>query len=148
MMAVDNIKHKASNFIDDITEELKIAYLEDSRPWVVGFSGGKDSTALAQFVFYMLMELPPKNRHKKVFIIASDTLVEMPSIEDRIKKEVLLMQGAADEKGLPVEVHRVFPALHDRFWVNLIGKGYPSPNTRFRWCTERLKINPTSKFIR
>ena len=147
-MAVGDVRRKTSNFIDDITEELKIAYMEDARPWVIGFSGGKDSTALAQFVFYMLMDLSKKSRHKKVFIIASDTLVEMPSIEDRIKKEIALMQTAAYEKGLPIEVYGVSPVLHDRFWVNLIGKGYPSPNTRFRWCTERLKINPTSRFVR
>ncbi len=79
LMAVDSLRPKALNFIDDITEELKIAYLEDSLAWVVGFSGGKDSTALAQFVFYMLTDLPKRSSHKKVFIIASDTLVEMPS---------------------------------------------------------------------
>lgn len=146
-LAADNLKQKPANFIDDIIEELKIAYNEDSKPWVVGFSGGKDSTALVQFIFYMLMELPERQRHKKVFIIASDTLVEMPSIEDRLMKEVELMQQAANNNKLPIEVHRVFPILNDRFWINLIGRGYPSPNTRFRWCTERLKINPTSKFI-
>lgn len=128
-MTTNNIaKSKPVNFIDDIVEELKIAYKEDSRPWVVGFSGGKDSTALVQFIFYMLMDLPERQRHKKVFIIASDTLVEMPSIEERIKKEVALLQQAADKNNLPVEVHRVYPALNERFWVNLIGKGYPSPN--------------------
>lgn len=141
------MKTKPTNFIDDIIEELKIAYNEDSKPWVVGFSGGKDSTALVQFVYYMLLDLPEAKRHKKVFIIASDTLVEMPSIEERIKKEVALMQQSADENNLPIKVNRVYPALNDRFWINLIGKGYPSPTTRFRWCTDRLKIDPTSKFI-
>jgi DNA sulfur modification protein DndC len=32
--------------------------------------------------------------------------------------------------------------------VNLIGKGYPAPRLKFRWCTERLKIKPSNKFIR
>lgn len=147
-MAENQVVHsKSTNFIDDIIEDLKIAYNEDSKPWVVGFSGGKDSTALVQFIYYMLMDLPEKQRHKKVFVIASDTLVEMPSIEERLMKEVVLMQKAANDNNLPVEVHRVFPTLNDRFWINLIGRGYPSPNSRFRWCTERLKINPTSKFI-
>ena len=136
-----------TNFIDEVAEDLKIAYFSDDRPWVVGFSGGKDSTALVQFVFYMLLDLPKGKRHKKVFIIASDTLVEMPSIEDRLMREITLIQQTAEENDLPVEVHRVYPELHDRFWVSLIGKGYPSPVPRFRWCTERLKINPTSKFI-
>lgn len=40
-LAADNIKQKPANFIDDIIEELKIAYNEDSKPWVVGFSGGE-----------------------------------------------------------------------------------------------------------
>lgn len=142
------LRYKPTNFIDDVIEDLKIAYLSDSKPWVVGFSGGKDSTALVQFVFYMLMELPPRQRHKKVFIIASDTLVEMPSIEKRIMQEVSLMQEAAEKHNLPIEVHRVYPELLNRFWVSLIGKGYPSPVSRFRWCTDRLKIDPTSKFIR
>lgn len=141
------IKSKPSNFIDDIIEELKISYNEDPRPWVVGFSGGKDSTALAQFIYYMLLDLPPEKRHKKVFIIASDTLVEMPSIEERLIKEVKLMQEAAIKNNLPIEVNRVYPDLNDRFWINLIGRGYPSPVSRFRWCTDRLKIKPTSKFI-
>ncbi len=141
------IKNKSLNFVDDVIEDLRIAYLSDDKPWVVGFSGGKDSTALAQFVYVMLMGLTEQNRHKKVFVIASDTLVEMPSIEERLKKEVELMQKAAEVNNLPVEVHRVYPELNDRFWVSLIGKGYPSPTTRFRWCTDRLKINPTSKFI-
>jgi len=44
-------------------------------------------------------------------------------------------------------VAKVTPKLEDTFWVNLIGKGYPSPNRWFRWCTERLKINPTSNYI-
>lgn len=142
------LRYKTKNFIDDVIEDLKIAYLSDNKPWIVGFSGGKDSTALVQFVFYMLMDLPERQRHKKVFIIASDTLVEMPSIEKRIMKEVHLMQRATEKYNLPIEVHRVYPELLNRFWVNLIGKGYPSPVSRFRWCTDRLKIEPTSKFIR
>ena len=41
----------------------------------------------------------------------------------------------------------VVPKLKDTFWVSLIGKGYPSPNRWFRWCTERIKINPTTSYI-
>ncbi|MCB1194024.1 MAG: DNA phosphorothioation system sulfurtransferase DndC, partial [Leptospiraceae bacterium] len=31
--------------------------------------------------------------------------------------------------------------------LNLIGKGYPSPNKWFRWCTQRMKIRPTNEYI-
>ena len=40
------------------------------------------------------------------------------------------------------------PASDQSFWVNLIGRGYPSPNRSFRWCTDRMKIQPTSRYIK
>ena len=55
---------------------------------------------------------------------------------------------AAAESGLPFEAHRLTPEVEDTFWVNLIGKGYPAPRHKFRWCTERLKIKPSNRFIR
>jgi DNA sulfur modification protein DndC len=113
----------------------------------VGFSGGKDSTTLVQFVYYMLLELPEEQRRKRVFVLASDTKVEMPSIVERIDRELTLLRAAAEHDKLPFEVHKVYPELNDSFWVNLIGRGYPSPRPKFRWCTDRLKIYPVSKFI-
>ena len=137
-----------ANFAQDILADLKGAYREDDRPWVVGFSGGKDSTALAQFVYYMLARLPRAERHKPVYVLASDTRVEAPYISVRIRKELDTIQAAAERDGLPITTRLVFPKLNDTFWVNLIGRGYPSPNTQFRWCTDRLKIHPVSDFIR
>lgn len=131
-----------------VLAELLEAYAADDRPWVVGFSGGKDSTCLAQFVYYMLARLPPTERHKPVFVLASDTRVEAPSISIRIRKELDLMRAAAERDELPLSTHLVFPKLNDTFWVNLIGRGYPSPTTHFRWCTDRLKIYPVSNFIK
>ena len=55
---------------------------------------------------------------------------------------------SAREQGLPIEPHRLTPKISDTFWVNLIGRGYPAPRPKFRWCTERLKINPSNQFIR
>jgi DNA sulfur modification protein DndC len=48
---------------------------------------------------------------------------------------------------MPIEVEHTIPSMNNTFWVNLIGRGYVAPNTLFRWCTERLKIKPTSKYI-
>jgi DNA sulfur modification protein DndC len=39
------------------------------------------------------------------------------------------------------------PEVTDSFWVNMIGRGYPAPHSKFRWCTERMKIKPADKFI-
>jgi DNA sulfur modification protein DndC len=130
-----------------VMEDLRRAYLSDDRPWVVGFSGGKDSTCLMQLVYYMLARLPGDQRTKPVYVLASDTRVEAPSISRRIRKELTLLGAAADRDGLPVAAQLVFPKLNDTFWVNVIGRGYPSPTTHFRWCTDRLKIYPASEFI-
>lgn len=135
------------HFVQDILEDLRTAYLGDDRPWIVGFSGGKDSTILVQFVYMMLLSLRPEERRKKVFVLTSDTKVEMPSIVERIDHELTLLRSAAERDRLPIEAHTVYPELSDSFWVNLIGRGYPSPRPKFRWCTDRLKIYPVSKFI-
>lgn len=128
--------------------DIQDAYVSDKKPWVVGFSGGKDSTALLQFVYYSIARLPAEMRSKQIYVLASDTRVESPYISQRIKKELLLIQLAAQRDSLPLSTHLVFPRLNDSFWVNLIGRGYPSPTSHFRWCTDRLKINPVSEFVR
>jgi DNA sulfur modification protein DndC len=58
------------------------------------------------------------------------------------------MASAAASQELPLQPNRLTPAATDSFWVNLIGRGYPAPRHKFRWCTERLKIKPSNKFIR
>lgn len=62
--------------------------------------------------------------------------------------EVLLkIEQAAVQRDLPISVERTVPRLEDSFWVNVIGRGYPVPNNTFRWCTDRMKIKPTSRYI-
>ena len=134
-------------FVRSVTKDIVDAYLGDDRPWIIGFSGGKDSTALLQLVYYAIIKLPPRERKKRVYVIASDTRVETPLISERLKQEMTLVQRAAEQDGLPISTHIVFPKLNDTFWVNMIGRGYPSPTSRFRWCTDRLKIKPISEFV-
>jgi DNA sulfur modification protein DndC len=133
----------------EIIEEIKEQYLEeDNRPWIVGFSGGKDSTTLLQLVWYAIRSLPEYLNHsRKVYVVCNNTLVENPKILEYTYKVLDRIQKAASEQSLPIFVVRTTPVLEDTFWVNLIGRGYPAPNNVFRWCTERLKINPTTKFI-
>jgi len=129
------------------TQEIKELYLKDSRPWIIGLSGGKDSTCVTQLVYYMLKELDPSQRNKTIHVISNDTLVESPIIEQRIKKTISKIRKSSKEDNLPINSKVLKPALNDTFWVNLIGRGYPSPNKWFRWCTDRLKIKPTTRFI-
>lgn len=128
-------------------EEIRSVYLGDARPWVIGYSGGKDSTTAVQMVWYALSKLPPEKLSKPVYVISSDTLVETPKIVGYINDSLQRINNAASEKGLPFSAHKVQPVLDRTFWVNLIGRGYPAPSKRFRWCTERLKIEPANRFI-
>lgn len=131
-----------------LIEQTQTLYLSDEIPWVVGYSGGKDSTATLQITWMALEGLPPEKRHKPVYVISTDTQVENPVVAKWVEKSLETMTQTATEKGLNVKPHRLTPAVQDTFWVNLIGKGYPAPRFKFRWCTERLKINPSNAFVR
>ena len=125
-------------------------YLSPSQsyPWIVTFSGGKDSTLVAHLVFEALLELPPSLRNRKIYFVSNDTLVESPLVAQHMHRSLKKILDAAKILKLPVEGTITKPSLDKTFWTLLIGKGYPSPNRNMRWCTDRLKIEPTSQFIK
>ena len=131
-----------------IYQNVREIYLADSRPWVVGYSGGKDSTTALQLIWAALSALPAEQRTKKVYVISSDTLVETPVVSRYIDVSLERIARAAEQQCLPIVTHKVVPEVDRSFWVNLIGRGYPAPSRRFRWCTERLKIEPANDFIK
>jgi len=128
-------------------EDIKNKIIQIDRPLVIGYSGGKDSTCVVQLVWKALEELSLKDWKHHVFVVCCDTLVETPQVLGYLQENILKMNIAARNKGLPLSVHKVFPKADNTFWVNLIGKGYPAPRTKFRWCTDRLKIEPVNQFI-
>jgi DNA sulfur modification protein DndC len=134
------------NLINDTKEVMKKEFLKDNRPWIVTLSGGKDSTTVLHLTIDMLLELP-KEKRKKVLIVASDTLVEMPLITDYFYNKINQIENFIKKEKLDIEIKILKPEIKDTFWVLLLGKGYPSPGTSFRWCTERLKIRPASKYL-
>lgn len=136
-----------SRNIGSIYQEIRDVYLSNPMPWVIGYSGGKDSTASLQLIWYALRDLPREQLAKPIYVIATDTLVETPLIVDHVNDNLGKIGRFARESGLPVTVHRLTPEITDSFWVNLIGRGYPAPHSRFRWCTERMKIKPADAFI-
>lgn len=132
-----------------IKQLLKKTYTEkSSAPWVVAFSGGKDSTLLLDLVINMLLALPEKRRTRPLHIIANDTLVESPLVISHLDRELVALRKFAADNNLPLTVTKTRPHKYETFWVNLIGKGYPPPARMFRWCTEKLKIKPTTHYIR
>jgi DNA sulfur modification protein DndC len=138
-----NIQHLENEIIDQ--------YLYDehpSRPWIIGFSGGKDSTMLLQIVWNALKRIEPILLTRQIYVVCNDTLVENPRIVKFINKTLKRIQKEANLNQFPIIVHQTMPNLENTFWVKLIGLGYPAPNKFYRWCTERLKIDPTTRFIK
>ena len=131
----------------NIFEEIRDVYLNDNRPWIIGFSGGKDSTCLVQLVWKALSDLPPEKLQKEIYVISSDTLVEAPQIAERITNSLENMEKCAKKINLPIGTNLLRPPISDTFWVRLLGLGYPAPTTMFRWCTDMLKISNADRFI-
>lgn len=127
---------------------IRNLYLADDIPWVIGYSGGKDSTATLQLVWLALRELPKNHRKKTVHIINTDTLVESPVVSKWAENSLKMMDQYSQKEGLPFITHRLTPELNNTFWVNFIGRGYPYPRKQFRWCTDRLKIQPVNNFVK
>jgi len=134
---------------ETIVAEIKAEYLSGAQryPWIIGFSGGKDSTLVVQAVLEAILAVTPSARTREVHVISNDTLVESPMVIAHLIDVQQQIEDAAQNLGLPVTVATTHPDIEKSFWVNVIGRGYPTPNQTFRWCTDRLKIHPTSTYI-
>ena len=140
------IKERWAEIVQHVKDEYHST--AQSYPWIVGFSGGKDSTVVAHAVFEALQAIPPSQRKRPVHIVSNDTMVESPLVMAHLDEVSSQIQAAVDSLSLPLTVARTHPDPDKTFWVLLIGKGYPSPNQQMRWCTDRLKIQPTSTYIK
>ena len=135
------------SYVKFIMSEIIHQYLEDDRPWIIAFSGGKDSRTLLQLVFYALRQIPKERRTKPIHVLSNDTLVENPAIIPLTFATLQKVRAAAEKLDLPITVATTTPALGDRFWVNIIGRGYPIVHPKFRWCVSKLKIEPANAYI-
>ena len=129
--------------------DLRTLFIETGDiPWVVGLSGGKDSTAVTMHMLETLESLPPPiRRRKQCFVVCVNTLVEAPPVIGHVYSFIAELKDYVRDRELPVEVVELTPETNQTFWVNLIGRGYPTPVREFRWCTDRMKIRPQQKFI-
>jgi DNA sulfur modification protein DndC len=155
---LDDLKHQNGKVAEyephlsqkllDIVHRVQSAYILDNRPWVIGYSGGKDSSAVATLIYLSVLALEKEKRTKNIYLVASDTLVETPKVVDHIDNSLAAIHKQAKLDELPISTHKVMPEANQSFWACLLGKGYPAPTQSFRWCTERMKINPVSDFIK
>jgi len=132
---------------DDIERTLRDLYLTDPRPWFVGFSGGKDSTMVADLVVRAVESIPQELRAKPVAMICTDTRVEIPAVLELVDSTLARIRSHSERNALRVETHLLRAPYSESFWVNVLGRGYPAPHRAFRWCTQRLKIDPAVRFI-
>lgn len=145
MSDFEALGEKVEGIKDAIKDEYRASH---SRPWIIGFSGGKDSTLVLHLVVESIMELPWSERVRPVHVVANDTLVESPIVQTYVDGILGNLQHALDGLELPFTVAKTTPAVDQTFWVNLLGRGYPAPTRMFRWCTDRMKIRPTTDFVK
>ncbi len=132
--------------LEAIINTLRTEYLRRHRdPWVLAYSGGKDSTLLLQLTWEMLESLPSRERKRELHIVSNDTLVESPLVIEHLKASMETIKKAAN--GLPIQTQITKPCIDQTFWVNVIGRGYIPPTRNFRWCTDRMKIAPTDQLL-
>ena len=151
--------------LGQLLEEIQVLYRADSIPWVVGYSGGKDSTAVLQLVWHALADLPDAERSKPVHVISTDTLVENPIVASWVsqspRKEPLFRSMSADnnstrcpEKGFGSAALLSLSAPSDLARGGILGVGIlalasspaggsimpagKSPRTRGRTCAIRI----------
>ena len=138
-----------TGLFDAIRREIAEEYAQPhAKPWIVGFSGGKDSTLVVHLVVEHLLSIPRSDRIRPVHVVANDTLVESPLVIGHVREVLQQITDASIAFQLPVVAATTTPDTDQTFWVNLIGRGYPTPNRSFRWCTDRMKIQPTSRYVR
>ena len=135
---------------ENIIKEIMIVYKHDDRPWLIGYSGGKDSTLLVSLVYEAMKRIKESGSElsKRVYIITSDTMVENPIVKNYMHSSSNSINKAAKNDGLNMQADIIYPETDQTFWCRIIGLGYPTPEPPgFRWCTDRLKINPMNKYV-
>jgi len=140
-------RYTANHMFAEIRDSLVELYQQDDRPWLVGFSGGKDSTMVASLVVDAVLAVPKEARKKPVSILCTDTRVEIPAIVEMVESTLAKIRRFSEQHHLNIETRLLRPPAEQSFWVNIIGRGYPPPNRIFRWCTQRLKIDPVTEFV-
>ena len=136
------------NRLNAIREVIRVEYCRrHNDPWIVAYSGGKDSTLLLQLLWEAILPLSPDQRHREICVVGNDTLVESPLVIAHLKRSLEQVRRAAKKADLPLSTSVTEPCVDQTFWVNVVGRGYIPPTRNFRWCTDRLKIQPTNRLI-
>lgn len=128
--------------IDLISREYKKTNLD----WTIGYSGGKDSTALLKLAYNAFSQI--REHHKIVNVVYCDTGVEIPIVKTYVENTFNKLKTESLDNNIPLNFKIITPNLEDRFFVKVIGRGYPSPTNKFRWCTDLLRVKPIQRMLK
>lgn len=131
----EGFRSTLSDSIDLTIQSLK-AFGQGYRHWVIAYSGGKDSSALVSVILYLINQKliePPKS----LTVLYSDTRMEIPPLQIGALETLKIVR----KYGYDAKV--VLPAIDDRYFVYMLGRGVPPPNNNtLRWCTPQIKVEP------
>lgn len=125
----------------ELTAQSLLAWGQTHRHWCIAYSGGKDSSATVSVVVH-LIESGRVPAPESLTILYADTRMELPPLQSA----AMSMLAELRRRGYRAEV--VLPAMDDRFFVYMFGRGVPPPSNTFRWCTPQLKIEPMQNALR
>lgn len=134
-----------SEVLDNTFKLVASEYRSSSNPWVIGYSGGKDSSLVVKIVYTVLSRL--RRCQVPVNIVYCDTGVEIPIIASFVREAMTSLEKEAHTRGIPIHCHVATPLVKDRFFVRVIGRGYAPPTNKFRWCTDKLRIKPVQQLV-
>ena len=115
--------------LDAVREVMRAEYnKKHADPWIVAYSGGKDSTLLLQLTWEIVLSLAPEQRRRKIYVVANDTMVESPLVISHLKQSLAVIRESARRDDLPITTTITKPYIDQTFWVNVIGRGYIPPH--------------------
>jgi DNA sulfur modification protein DndC len=130
----ENIRMKLPEAIE-LTAQNMTAHAGNYKHSAIAFSGGKDS-ATTLTVIVWLIESGSIPEPETLTVFYADTRLELTPLYF----SALKILDALRERDIKVEI--VLPALDDRYFVYMFGRGVPPPSNTFRWCTPQLKVEP------
>ena len=104
---------------------------EHSDPWLIAYSGGKDSTLLLQLAWETLVRIHPDQRRRPIYVVANDTLVESPVVIDHLRRSLQKIRDKVEDEALPIFVRVTRPAVDQTFWVKRHWQRVHSPHQKF-----------------
>jgi len=122
-------------YVERRLNELYCKFPPSKWIWAVGYSGGKDSTALS-----LLLTEFSKRKGFTPIIIHEDTTVEIPAVNAVTKK---VLEHFAKEE---IQVEVLKPSKG--FFNIMLERGYSFPAWNRRWCCRTLKYGLVKWWVR